>query len=104
MYNPYGTIRSWIANALVIHGAARIHPEYTMAYNIITAEDHLETMSRVEYEQRVDKLINEYGPTFLSILAIMFSAILIWLSVRVHEPAHIDLCLELARIYFSVNQ
>ena len=100
MYNPYGTFRSWVSNALIIHGASRFHPEYTMAYNLLTAEDHLQKISIEDYTRRVDQMIAEYSNSVTSVIGIMIASILIWLSINIHTGAHLDLCLELARTYY----
>lgn len=104
MYNPYGTFRSWLAIKLITQFASRVHPEYTLRYALLTAEDTMEPLSTDAYNKQVELLVNEYGSTFLSALAIMISSWFIFFSSLIHEVAHVDFCLEITRIYLNVVQ
>ena len=103
MYNPYGTFRSWLSNALVLSVASRIYPEYTLMVNILTAEAYMNNISHEVYEQRFDELIKEYGSTVGGIIKISACSLFLFLSLFIHETAHFDMCLELTRLFLKVT-
>ena len=104
MYNPLGTTRSCISNALILHAAAHINGEYTLGYNVIIAYDLVHGLTNEQYEQAVNELIETYTTGILSTVSMIICAALIALASSIHTHAYHDLCLESYRIYHKLSE
>jgi|LauGreSBDMM110SN_4_FD.fasta_scaffold35675_3 uncharacterized membrane protein len=104
MYNPLGTIRSWISNTLVSQMSSRINGEYTLGYNVIIAYDLVYGLTDEQYEQAVNELIDTYTTGILSTVTMIICASLIAIASSIHTHAYHDLCLESYRIYHKLSE
>jgi hypothetical protein len=104
MYNPFGTIRSWISNALILHGAAKINGEYTLGYNVIIAHDQVHGLTDEEYAKAVNELIETRTTGIMSSVTMIMCSMLIAAAWNIHNHAYKDLCLETYRIYRKLSE
>jgi len=104
MYNPFGTVRSWISNALILYGAAKINGEYTLGYNVIIAHDQVHGLTDEEYSNAVNELIETRTTSVMSSVTMIICSMLISMAMSIHSHAYKDLCLETYRIFRQLSE
>lgn len=97
MYNPYGTFRSWLCNAVIANVASSIDPMFTAEMCVIEADRYMNSHDLKWRENEIMSAI-ERSKTPLASTASLF---VLGVARTIHPAAYIDMCLEVTRIFLG---